>query len=126
VVILKIAENYEDITKTTAWCIALGSFDGVHLGHRKLIELLIKESELHGTGSMIYTFHTHPRKILMTDRHIYLITDNEKRAEIMADMGVNMLYLEDFNKVKDMSAEAFVKDMLVDTFNAKSVVVGYN
>lgn len=126
VVILKIIEEYEDTIKSTPWCIALGSFDGVHLGHRKLIELLKEESKLYGTGSMVYTFHTHPRKILMPDKHIYLITDNKKRAEIMEDMGVEMLYLEDFNKVKDMSAEAFVKNILVERFSVKSVIVGYN
>lgn len=105
---------------------ALGSFDGVHLGHRKLIELLIKEAKFFGTSSMVYTFHTHPRKILMPDKHIYLITDNEKRAEIIESLGVDMLYLEDFNNVRDMSAEAFVKNILVERFGVKSVVVGYN
>ena len=125
-VVLKIEEKYEDAIKSAPWCIALGSFDGVHLGHRKLIELLIEESKKHGTGSMVYTFCKHPRKILMPDKHIYLITDNEKRAEIMEGMGVDMLYLEDFNKVKDMTAETFVKNILVDSFKAKSVVVGYN
>lgn len=126
VVVLKIVEQYNDAIKSEPWCIALGSFDGVHLGHRKLIELLKEESKLYGTGSMVYTFYTHPRKILMPDKHIYLITDNEKRAEIMEGMGVDMLYLEDFKKIKDMSAEAFVKSILIDGFNAKSVVVGYN
>jgi riboflavin kinase/FMN adenylyltransferase len=126
VVVLKIIEQYDNAIKSEPWCIALGSFDGVHLGHRKLIELLKEESRLHGTGSMIYTFYTHPRKILIPDKHIYLITDNEKRAEIMEGMGVDMLYLEDFTRVKDMSAEAFVKNILVESFNAKSVVVGYN
>ncbi len=123
---MKIVEQYDNAIKSEPWCIALGSFDGVHLGHRKLIELLKEESKLHGTKSMIYTFYTHPRKILMPDKHIYLITDNEKRAEIMERMGVDMLYLEDFKKIKDMSAEAFVKNILLDSFNAKSVVVGYN
>ncbi len=123
---MKIVEKYEDAIRSAPLCIALGSFDGVHLGHRKLIELLKEESQQHGTGSMVYTFCTHPRKILMPDKHIYLITDNEKRAEIMEGMGVDMLYLEDFNKVKDMTAEAFVKNILVDSFKAKSVIVGYN
>jgi riboflavin kinase/FMN adenylyltransferase len=126
VVILKIIEQYSEAIKLTPWCIALGSFDGVHLGHRKLIELLMEESRICGTKSMVYTFHTHPRKILMPDKHIYLITDNDKRAEIIEDMGVEMLYLEDFNNVKGMSAEAFVKDILISRFNVKSVVVGYN
>lgn len=123
---MKIIEQYFEAIKSTPWCIALGSFDGVHLGHRRLIELLMEESGLCGAKSMVYTFHTHPRKILMPDKHIYLITDNDKRAEIIEKMGVEMLYLEDFNKIKEMSAEDFVKDILISRFNVKSVVVGYN
>lgn len=126
VVILKIIEQYEDTIKYKPWCIALGSFDGVHLGHRKLIELLKEESKLYGTESMVYTFHKHPRKILMPGKNVYIITDNKKRAEIMENMGVDILYLEDFNKVKDLSAEAFVKNILVERFCIKSVIVGYN
>lgn len=123
---MKIIEQYDEAIKSGPWCIALGSFDGVHLGHRKLIEILKEESRLYGTGSMVYTFRTHPRKILAPNKHIYLITDNKKRAEIIEEMGVDMLYLEDFNNIREMSAEYFVKSILVDRFNAKSVVIGYN
>lgn len=125
-VILKIIEKYDDTIKSTPRCIALGSFDGVHLGHRKLIELLKEESKLYGTESMVYTFYKHPRKILIPDKHIYIITDNKKRADIMESMGVDILYLEDFNKVKNMNAETFVKNILVERFNVKSVIIGYN
>lgn len=125
-IILKVIDFNEEKLRTAPWCIALGSFDGVHLGHRKLIELLKKEAKIFGTGSMVYTFHTHPRKLLTPDKHIYLITDNEKRAEIIEALGVDMLYLEDFNSIRDMSAEAFVRDILVGRFGVKSVVVGYN
>lgn len=123
---MKIIEQYDEAIKSVPWCIALGSFDGVHLGHRKLIEILKEESRLYGTGNMVYTFRTHPRKILAPNKHIYLITDNKKRAEIIEEMGVDMLYLEDFNNIRDMSAEYFVKNILIDRFNAKSVVIGYN
>jgi len=123
---LRIIDFHEEKFNTAPWCIALGSFDGVHLGHRRLIELLKSEAKQFGTGSMVYTFHTHPRKLLTPDKHIYLITDNEKRAEIIEDLGVDMLYLEDFNSIRDMSAEAFVRDILVERFGVKSVVVGYN
>lgn len=125
-IILKVIDFNEEKLRTAPWCIALGSFDGVHLGHRRLIELLKKEAKTFGTGSMVYTFHTHPRKLLTPDKHIYLITDNEKRAEIIEALGVDMLYLEDFNIIRDMSAEAFVRDILVGRFGVKSVVVGYN
>jgi len=126
VVILQIIEGYESTKIHESWCVALGSFDGVHLGHKKLIELLVEESVLQGTKSMVYTFNTHPRKILEPKRHFYMITDNNKRAEIIEDMGVDALYLEDFENVRDMKPEEFIRHILLGRFNAKSVVVGYN
>lgn len=125
-VILKITEQYDEASKAAPWCIALGSFDGVHLGHKKLIEILREEAVSAGTQSMVYTFHTHPRKILIPDKHIYLITDNKKRSEIIEQLGVDMLFLEDFNNIREMGAEDFVKNILVDRFGIKSVVIGYN
>lgn len=126
VVIVIVAEKYEDTKQISPWCIALGSFDGVHLGHQKLIKLVIDEAKLYGAGSMVYTFRTHPRKILSGNKPIYLITDNKKKSEILESMGIDMLFLEDFGKVRNMSAEDFVKSILVNEFNVKCVVVGYN
>ncbi len=126
VVNLKIFEGYEELKTPESWCLALGSFDGVHLGHKKLIESLKEESILCGSGSMVYTFHTHPRKFLEPNRHIYLITDNKKRAEIIEEMGVNALYLENFENIRNMEPEEFVQNIIVERFDAKSVVVGYN
>ncbi|MGE5629837.1 MAG: bifunctional riboflavin kinase/FAD synthetase [Caulobacteraceae bacterium] len=123
---MRIAEQYEETGMYSEWCVALGSFDGVHLGHQKLIRLLVEESENLKTGSMVYTFMTHPRKTLTPNKPIYLITDNRKRAEILDGFGVDMLFLEDFNKIRHMSAEDFVKEILLGRFKAKCVVVGYN
>lgn len=123
---MKIIEQTDEAIESASWCIALGSFDGVHLGHRRLMEVLKEESKLCGTGSMVYTFKKHPRKILMPTKPVYLITDNEKKAELIEELGIDMLYLEDFNTIKDMSAEDFVTNVLIKRFNVKSVVVGYN
>ena len=62
----------------------------------------------------------------MPDKSVYLITDNEKRAEIIEEMGIDVLCLEDFNIIRDMSAEYFAKNILAERLCAKSVVVGYN
>ena len=121
-----ILEKYEQLVGNTPLSIALGSFDGVHLGHRKLIDILLKKSKQHNTKSAVYTFSNHPRRILLPGQPLYQITDIEQRAEIMEQLGIDILFQEDFTNVMGISAENFVKDILVDKFKVKSVVVGYN
>lgn len=123
---MRILNTYEHAAENKYYCIALGSFDGVHVGHQKLIEVLEYNAENIGCVSMVYTFGTHPRKILKPERSIHMITSNEKRAEIMDELGVDVLYLEDFQKIMNLDAEQFFCDILIGKFNAKCIVVGYN
>jgi riboflavin kinase / FMN adenylyltransferase len=126
VVFVRIINTYEQAAENKSYCIALGSFDGVHAGHKKLIEVLEYNAENTGCTSMVYTFGTHPRKVLKPERSIHMITSNEKRAEIMDELGVDVLYLEDFQKIMNLDAEQFFCEILVGKFNAKCIVVGYN
>lgn len=123
---MRVINTYEQAAENKSYCIALGSFDGVHAGHQKLIEVLETNAENMGCVSMVYTFGTHPRKILKPERLMHMITSNEKRTEIMDELGVDVLYLEDFQKIMNLDAEEFFRDILVGKFNAKCIVVGYN
>jgi riboflavin kinase/FMN adenylyltransferase len=123
---VRILNTYEQAAENKSYCIALGSFDGVHAGHQKLIEVLEYNAEKMDCVSMVYTFGTHPRKILKPERAIHMITSNEKRAEIMDILGVDVLYLEDFQRIMNLDAEQFFCNILVEKFNAKCIVVGYN
>ena len=123
---MKIFNTYEQAEGSTPYCIALGSFDGVHMGHQRLIEILKQNAECFGCSSMIYTFGVHPRKILKPEKPICMITNNVQRTEIFKDMNVDVLFLEDFAKIMNLSAEQFFKDVIVEKFNAKCLIIGYN
>lgn len=123
---MEIVERYSDVEKDAPFCVALGSFDGVHLGHQKLIRLLLEEAQHCGTKSMVYTFSKHPRRVLSPGKPIYLLTDNGKRAEIFERLGVDYMFLEEFTRIKDLGAEDFVKEVLINRFKAKCVIIGYN
>ena len=118
--------NYEEAKKDIPYCIALGSFDGVHIGHQKLLETVINKSKELKCNSMVYTFKDHPKKALLPRLSIEMITQNHKRAEIMSNMGIDVIYFEDFANIMRMDEETFVKDILISKFNVKCVVVGYN
>jgi len=123
---VRIINTYEQAAVNKSYCIALGSFDGVHMGHQKLIEMLKHNAESYNCTSMIYTFGVHPRKILKPDKPIFMITNNAQRAEVLEEIDVDVLFLEDFAKIMNLSTEQFFHDIIVEKFNAKCLIVGYN
>lgn len=123
---MRILNTYEQAAEQKPYCVALGSFDGVHMGHQKLIEVLKSNSEHFGCSSMVYTFEKHPRKILKPDKPIYMITSNVQRAKVIEAMQVDVLFLESFEQIMNLSAEQFFHDVLIEKFNVKCIVVGYN
>lgn len=123
---MRIINTYEQAKEYKPYCIALGSFDGVHVGHQKLVEILKYNASLFNCASMIYTFGVHPRKILKPDKSLYMITNNSEKSDIMAEMGIDILFLEKFEMIMNLSAEQFFHDIIIEKFNAKCLIVGYN
>ena len=103
--------------------IAIGSFDGLHAGHRKLIESVVKENEYKPT---IASFWPHPREILYGETRLRLDLPEEK-LPILEDLGIEQLVLIPFDKkLSKLSAEKFIKDILINQLKAKSISVGAN
>ena len=104
--------------------VALGTFDGLHLGHAMLIREITKDED---TDSYVYTFDVHPSRIILNDPlSPRTITTNEQKVEILAKMGVGHVCFEDFVSVRDMSPSDFVKKVLIDTLKSDVVVCGFN
>ena len=103
--------------------IAIGSFDGLHAGHRKLIESVVKESKYTPT---IASFWPHPREILYNETRLRLDLPEEK-LPILEDLGIEQLVLIPFNKkLSKLSPEDFIKDILINQLQARSISVGAN
>ncbi len=103
--------------------VALGFFDGVHLGHRTVLSECVV-----GKGDRIaaaLTFRESPAGIL-SQRAVSLITDNEKKAELMEELGIDAVIFEDFSRIREMDAEEFITRVLYQEMRAKKVVCGYN
>ncbi len=119
------AEKFEKNEKGVG--IGLGNFDGVHLGHAALMEELKKQSELRGIPSVVYTFANHPNNVLFPDNPTKLIITNTQKAAIIKSKRVDGVFFEHFDRrYAGMSAEQFVKDVLVEKLNAKVVITGHN
>lgn len=107
--------------------ITIGTFDGVHIGHQKIIEQLVDTASVEGLQSCVLTFFPHPRMVLQKDANIKLINSIDERKQLLEKAGVDMLYIKKFTKeFSRLDAEAFVKDLLVENLNAKKVIIGYD
>ena len=118
-----IGPNY-NVTQESV--VAFGKFDGVHKGHKKLINKLVELAKVENKLSIVYTFFVHP-KLIISEENIELLTTNEEKANRIEELGVDILIFEKFTKTyANMSAEKFVRDILIGKLNAKKVVMGSN
>src|SRR5690554_3041716 len=107
--------------------VGLGNFDGLHTGHMVLINTLINESRLYGFKSAVYTFTKHPENILRKKLFTPLLTTVNKKISILNETCLDYLYFDEFNeKLSRLEPEAFIKNILVDRFNIKLAVAGFD
>ena len=107
--------------------VTIGTFDGVHLGHQKIIERLKIVAREKGLKSVILTFFPHPRMVLQSGVDIKLLNTIEERQDMLSQLGVDYLVIKEFTKdFAKLAAEQYVKEFLVDGLNAKYIIVGYD
>ena len=116
------------MTQTTSESIVtIGTFDGVHIGHQKIIKKLTKTAKEKQLKSIVLTFFPHPRMVLQKNANIQLLNTIEERKELLYNFGVDDIYIQEFTKdFSELSAEDFVKTLLVDILNAKHIIIGYD
>ena len=114
-----------NINEKTA--VALGNFDGIHMGHRKLIERAVDYSKEKGMKSAVFTFSNHPKNVLAHKCVVKNIIYEDEKTEILERLGVDYLMNFSFDsKMMKQSPEEFVKDLLVGRFNAGAAICGFN
>lgn len=105
--------------------VTVGSFDGVHVGHRAVLSRAVSEAERRGLRSVAVTFDRHPREILTPGREPRLLTTVERRAELIAAAGIDTVVVLEFDEAfSRWPAEDFISRVLVDRLRVQHVVVG--
>jgi len=125
---MKIYHHIDEFTPVKNAVVTIGTFDGVHIGHRKIISRLKELAAAAGGETVILTFFPHPRMILHPeDEAIKLITTINEKAELLERMGIDHLIITPFSRdFSNQSAEAYIRDVLVKKIGTKTIVIGYD
>lgn len=107
--------------------ITIGTFDGVHIGHRKILEKVINHAKDASLKSAVLTFFPHPRMVLQKDTDIKLLNTIAEKQLILDKMGLDVLVIHPFTTAfSRLTATEFVRDLLVNKLNSKKIIIGYD
>ena len=121
-----VIDNYSEKILESNNYVALGSFDGLHKGHLSLINKAVEVAEKKNGKSMVFTFENHPRCFMDRGFCSKLIMENEKKIEILEDEKVDILCFKDFDtEFMKLTPKEFIQ-LLIDKYNAKGIIVGFN
>ena len=124
---MKRFNNINEFNCKKSTIITIGTFDGVHLGHQKILKKLNVEAENNGLESCVLTFFPHPRTVLNPDSSLKLINTIEERISLFKKSKIDNLIVHPFTKeFSELDSEDYVKNILVDQLKAKIVLIGYD
>jgi len=125
---MKIYHGIEDFARLTNAVVTSGTFDGVHVGHQKILQRLRETADKIGGETVVITFWPHPRLVLNPlDTHLKLLSTFEEKADQLRDYGVQHLLRIPFTKeFSQLSSAEFIRKVLVDTIGTEKLVIGYD
>ncbi|MDO6736876.1 bifunctional riboflavin kinase/FAD synthetase [Wenyingzhuangia sp. 2_MG-2023] len=124
---MKVIHNYNHFPEGLETVVTIGTFDGVHVGHRKILDKLFKEAKAKGLKSVLLTFFPHPRMVIQANNSIKLINTIDERIAILSETELDYLVIHPFDKeFSNLTAFDYVRDVLVNKLNVKELVVGYD
>ncbi|MCS7073064.1 MAG: bifunctional riboflavin kinase/FAD synthetase [Bacteroidia bacterium] len=122
--VFRSIENYQAGSKAV---VTIGTFDGVHLGHTKILQRLIQQADDIGGESVVISFDPHPRQVLYHSTPIQLLQTTEEKIERLSILGIQKLLLIPFTKeFAEMESHNFIQTVLVQTVQSKKIIIGYD
>ncbi len=124
---MEITHSIFDFTPTQKTFVTIGTFDGVHIGHQKIIKKLVEDAKSANMKSVLLTFFPHPRMVLQKEVSIQLINTIKERTKYLEKLGLDYLIIHPFSKeFSRLTALDFVRDILVNQLNTSKLIIGYD
>jgi riboflavin kinase / FMN adenylyltransferase len=124
---MRVYRNLDTLPPFINAVVTIGTFDGVHAGHQKIIQQLLLQSKVTGGESVLITFNPHPRKIVKPAESLMQLTTMEERIELLKQLGINNLVIVPFTKeFSQQTALQYVENFLVEKFHPSTIIIGYD
>jgi len=124
---LKLFHSINDFHSTKKTILTLGTFDGVHIGHKKILERITQNTENGEYESLVLTFFPHPRMVLQEKSEIKLLNTIPEKSKLLEATGIENLVIHPFNEsFSRLTAEEFVHSILVDQFHIHKIIIGHD
>ncbi|MCF6361312.1 MAG: bifunctional riboflavin kinase/FAD synthetase [Cyclobacteriaceae bacterium] len=124
---MKVYRGIDKFKKLQNAVVTSGTFDGVHIGHQKILDRLKKIAEVSHGETVLITYWPHPRLVLGNDNSIKLITAFEEKIKLLKRFGLDHLIIIEFTKeFAKTSSTDFIKNILIDKIGTKTLVIGYD
>ncbi|MDI5889137.1 bifunctional riboflavin kinase/FAD synthetase [Flavobacterium yafengii] len=124
---MKIFHSINDFSSTKKTILTLGTFDGVHIGHKKILKKLTQNTENQKYESLVLTFFPHPRMVLQEHSDIKLLNTIDEKIDLLEKIGIENLVIHPFDEAfSRLTAEEFVSNILVDRFHIQKIVIGHD
>ncbi|WP_181858185.1 bifunctional riboflavin kinase/FAD synthetase [Polaribacter sp. WD7] len=124
---MKTIQDISNFSSKEKTFVTIGTFDGVHFGHQKIIEKLVTDAKKANKKSVVLTFFPHPRMVLQKDSALELINTIEEKKTLLAKTGLDYLIIHPFSKdFSRTTALEFVRDLLVNQLNISKLIIGYD
>jgi riboflavin kinase/FMN adenylyltransferase len=124
---LKVFKNFKEYTSQKPLALSLGMFDGVHLGHKSIVDELIKVGSENNLETAVLTFWPHPRFVFNPNENLKLLNTLEEKQFLLEKCGIDTLFLKEFDEeFRNLTGEEFVRQILVDKLNIKYLIIGYD
>ena len=122
-----IKNNITKIPKSDFNIATIGSFDGIHIGHKKILQTLTKIAKKNNGKSILITFWPHPRYVLKKNNDFKLLTSLDEKIKLFEKNKIDILYIVDFSlKFSKVSANKFIENILLEKLKINCLLIGYN
>jgi len=124
---VKIFNSIKSFNSTKPTIVTIGTFDGIHLGHCKILEQITKNAHVLNCESLVLTFFPHPRMVLQEGTEMKQLNTLNEKIALLDNLGIDNLVVHPFDKeFSRLTAEEFVKKVLVDVFKIKNIIIGHD